>query len=117
MQVPSQAQAAAFGRHVVTYAMGAVSALAVLQVVSPSDAASAGNAISQISSGVASIVAGATTLIGIGSGIYAAATASPLWQMRAAARVPGTTIVTDPAIAAKLPDNVRANTEAGVVSK
>lgn len=114
MELPTQAQVVAFGRHVVTFAMGGVTVLAAAHALSPTDATSATGAINQISSGVASIIAGVTTLIGIASGIYAAVSASPLWQLFAVAKNPDVkAVITEPtptgkALAQAAPDNVTA---------
>ena len=106
MQTPTPAQLSAFGRHVLTASASVVTTLAVLSILKPADAASATSAIDQISTGVKSIIAGATTLIGLGSGLYAALTASPLWQMLAVAKNPAVqSIVTTPAVADSVPSD------------
>ena len=94
----------AAGRHVLTFATGAVTAAAVLHIISGDDAANATNAINQIASGVASVVAGVSTLVGIGSAMYAAYTATHTSQIKAVAANPDVSqIVTTPAIAASIP--------------
>lgn len=105
MNVPTTAQAAAFGRHVVTFAAGAVTAGAALHLLTGGQASDATTAISQISSGVASIAAGVATLVGIASAGYAALTASPLWQLLAVAKNPDVAkvVMTDPAAAGAVP--------------
>lgn len=81
MDVPTKSQVIAAGRHALTFAMGGITAAAALHVISPSDATSATAAVNQISAGLASIIAGLTTLVGIASGLYAAWSASPLSQI------------------------------------
>lgn len=102
MNLPTQSQVVAFGRHVVTYAMGGISMLAAVHVLSPTDATTATGAINQISTGVASIIAGVGTLVAIASGVYAAVTASPLWQIFAVAKNPDVkAVITEPTAAGK----------------
>lgn len=64
-------------RHVYT-AVGTATAVLVLVGMSQGDATTIGNAIHQIGSGVALIVAGVGALIPVVSGIFAALSASPL---------------------------------------
>jgi len=121
MQVPTQAQVLAGGRHVISFAAGIVAGGAALHAISPTDATNATNAITQIGTGFASIVAGVSTLVAVVSGAYATLSASPLWQIfavkqlaqtaapvskdaqvalvNAAAAVPGTEKVVNPALA------------------
>ena len=111
MELPTQSQVVAFGRHVVSYSAGALSAGVVLHVVSQGQANDAGNAITQISTGVASIAAGLTTLASVAMGIWAAWKSSPFAQLLQASKVLGTQgkiVVNDPKLAAALPDNVVA---------
>lgn len=128
MDAPTQGQVIAAGRHLLTFVAGGIATAATFHVISPADATSATNAINQISSGFASIIAGVTTLIGIASGLYAAWSASPFSQIfavkklatdssrtvagaaisrdaqvalvNAAASVPGTEKVVNPSLAA-----------------
>jgi hypothetical protein len=103
MQMPNSDQVLAFGRHVVTFSMGAVTAGAALHIINGADQTSATNAITQISSGVASIVAGVSTLVAIASGVWSAFTASPLWQMLSVAKNPAVTKIVAPSIADEVP--------------
>lgn len=100
------AQAAAFGRHVVSFSMGAVTTLAAFHLLTSNDASGATNAISEISSGVSQIVAGVSTLVAVSSGVYAAWTASPLSQLIAAAKNPQVhQIVAAPDVANAVPNS------------
>lgn len=93
-------QVTAFGRHVVTYGTGFVSALVVTHIASPEQGTDATNAITQISSGVASIYAGATTLIGLGSALWATVSASLKSQIKSVQAAPDAQVtVTDPKLA------------------
>lgn len=98
-------QAYAAGRHALTFASGAVMALASFHLISSGDAASATDAVSQIGDGVAKIAAGVTTLVGIGSGVYAAWTASPFRQLLSVASNPAVTKIVAPSISASVPSN------------
>src|SRR5579872_3215259 len=82
MKIPDQTQVYAFGRHVVSYAMGGVTAISMAHLwQSPQDAANAANAINQVSHGFQEIVAGGGTLIALGMGVVAAIKSSPIVQM------------------------------------
>ena len=76
MNLPSQAVVAAFGRHVLSYAAGAVTVAAALHVVSPDQANSLSTAITQIVSGVQTAMGGVATVVSVGAGLYAAWTAT-----------------------------------------
>jgi hypothetical protein len=103
MNLPTMGQASAFGRHVVTYAMGAVTMAVTLHLVSSQDGASISGAIGQIVTGITSIVGGISTLIAIGSGVWAAWTASPFRQLLAVAANPDVSKVVAPLIADDVP--------------
>ena len=104
MQMPTSSQIYSFSRHVITFAMGGVTVGVALHVVSPDQGTDATTAINQIVDGSKLLIAGATTLIGLASGLYAAWTASPLSQLASVARNPEVkTIVTTPAVAAATP--------------
>lgn len=100
-------QAKAFGRHVLTFAAGGVTLFAAIHVISPGDAGSATQALSDIGEGATKIIAGVTTLIGLVSALWAAWSASPLSQLVAVSKNPGVekVIVTDPKVAASVPSN------------
>jgi X-X-X-Leu-X-X-Gly heptad repeat protein len=101
------AQVAAFGRHILSFALGGVAAAAALHVVAPTDAATITGAINQIASGVSSLVAGVSTLASVGLGLYAAWTASSKSQISAVAANPAVTsvVVATPALANSIPSN------------
>lgn len=100
MNLPSSAQLAAFGRHVVSYGMGVVSCLAITHIASPDQAQSASNAIMQISQGVALIVSGVTTLAAFASAIWASGSASLKSQIASVQQAPqAQVLVTDPKLA------------------
>lgn len=109
--MPSKGEVVAFSRHIVSYAMGGLTVGVTLHVLSQGDADSAGKAITQISTGLGSIIAGLTTLTSVAMGIWAAWKSSPFAQLLQASKVLGTEgqiIVKDPKLAAALPDNVVA---------
>jgi hypothetical protein len=83
MNLPSQSQLLALGRHVVSYTMGGVTVLGVLHVVNGGDVATLTNSINQISQGVALIAAGLGPIIAIASGLWSMYTASPKQQISA----------------------------------
>lgn len=93
MDLPNSSQVSAFGRHVLSYSMGAVSAAAVLHVISAGDATTIGNSISQISTGVAEIAAGLAPIIALVSGWYAAWSASHKSQIASVNAIPGVKVV------------------------
>lgn len=104
MNSPSAAQLEAVGRHVVTYAMGFVSALAVTHIASPDQAQSATNAITQISQGVALIISGGTTLVAFGSAMWASVTASLKSQIASVQASPNAQVtVSKPELATGIP--------------
>ena len=104
MNTPSQAQFVAFGRHVVSYGMGVVSALAVTHIASSDQAQSATNAITQISQGIALIVSGGSTLVAFASAIWATVSASLKSQIASVQAAPQAQVtVNDPQLAAGIP--------------
>lgn len=110
VSLPSKGEVIAFGRHVVSYGMGVLTAGVALHVISQGDADSAGKAISQISTGLASIIAGVTTLTSVAMGIWAAWKSSPFAQLLQASKLPNVAqiVVKDQKLADALPDNVVA---------
>ena len=104
MNFPSLGQFTAFGRHIVSYGMGFVSALAVTHIASPDQAQSATNAISQISEGVGLIVSGGTTLIAFASAVWATVNAGLRSQIASVQSHPDAQVtVSDPKLAAGIP--------------
>jgi hypothetical protein len=111
MQLPNQSQIVAFGRHVISYSAGAVSAGMVLHLISTGQGQDLGEAIRQISTGVASIIAGAMTILATASGVWAAWKQSPFATLLQASKVIGNSgqiVLKDPKLAAALPANVIA---------
>jgi hypothetical protein len=92
MEMPTQSQVYAAGRHVLTASVAIIGTLATMHLISADDAGKITDAFSQIGSGLASVATGVTTLVGIGSAFYAALTASKSHQVAAVgelAKVPG----------------------------
>lgn len=81
MKLPDISQVYAAGRHVASFAGGAVFYASMTGVVNSSDAANATHAISQIGDGFKDIAAGVGVLIPIGMGAISMIKASPLVQM------------------------------------
>ena len=120
LKMPSEGQLIAFGRHVVSYSMGAISAGVTFHVLSQGDASNAGNAITQISTGIGSVIAGVTTLVGVIMGVWSAWKSSPFAQLLQTSKLlgnEGTIMIKDPELAAKLPPNVVALPPAQAPSK
>lgn len=76
LALPSTRQLAAFGRHIVSYAAGAVTVGVGLHLLSPDQGSQIGNAVTGIVNGVESILGGVASLVAIGSGLYATWTAT-----------------------------------------
>lgn len=88
MKMPTLGQWTAFGRHVVSYSMGAITVAAAGHLVSSQDASSLTTAVTQIANGVTSIAGGVATIISVGAGLWAAYSSSPLRQLLAVAKNP-----------------------------
>jgi hypothetical protein len=119
ISMPDKGQVIAFGRHAVSYSAGAISAAVMLHALSPSEGSSATNAITQISTGVASIAAGVTTLVSIAMGIWAALKSGPFATLLSASKVIGTQgqiVLKDAKLAAALPANVVASSASALQS-
>lgn len=98
MDLPNSSQVAAAGRHVLTFAMGGVSFLATVNILSPSDATTVTASVTQISHGVAEIAAGLAPLVAMASGFYSVWTASHKSQIAAVNNaIPGVKVVRDTA--------------------
>lgn len=102
MRLPTQAEAYAFGRHVLSYVLGAVSGATVLGILSGGDAATITHSINQIGGGVQQIVSGAAPLVALFTAWYAAWTASHKAQIAAVNKIPGKTVVDVPTDAAPI---------------
>ena len=95
MNLPTQDQVLASGRHVVTFAAGGVTTFAALHLITGGDADSAIKALNLIGHGFSEIIAGGGTLIAIGSGIFAALSANPLLQLLKGSKA----VASDPSLA------------------
>ena len=106
MNLPNQAMVAAFGRHVVSYAMGALTFAAMTNVITSDQANVLTAAVSQIAHGVGDVAAGLAPIVSIVVGIYASRTASPASQLIAVANNPGVSrvVMNDPAAAGAVPN-------------
>lgn len=80
MRWPTADETNAALRHIYT-GVGVATATLVLVGLSQGDATSIGNAVHQIGSGIASIVAGVGTLISVGSALWAAWSSSPFARL------------------------------------
>jgi hypothetical protein len=106
LSFPTGAQLAAFGRHVVTYGAGAVTAGVAIHFLTPDQGSQITASLSNIVSGVNSIVGGVATLVAVFSGLYAAWTASPSSQIKAVAANPDVSkVIAAPAVADAIPSN------------
>lgn len=99
MQVPTQDQLKASGRHVLTMVAAVIGTLAALKVISAGDAANLQSSLDQISHGAAEFLTGVTALVVALSGAYAAISANPIWQLLRGAKA----ISADPTLAAQVP--------------
>jgi hypothetical protein len=88
MQLLTLDQLYAFGRHVPSYLAGAVTMAVGFNVVTPEQGHQVSEAFAAIGNGLISVAGGVATLISIGSGIYAAYTASPGAQIKSVAAMP-----------------------------
>jgi hypothetical protein len=86
--VPSLAVVEAFGRHVPSYIAGAVTMAVGFAVVTPDQGHQIGDALTAIYNGVTSIAGGVSTLVAVGSGLYAGWTATHASQIKAVAAMP-----------------------------
>lgn len=107
MQWPTTDQINSGLRHVYT-ATATGTAVAVLIGLSQGQATALGVAVHQIGDGIASIIAGVSTLISVGSAAYAMWSASPFSRMLAVSKDPQTEKleVKSKALADALPPNV-----------
>ncbi len=98
MNVPTQDQVLAGGRHVVSYVAGGVTMFAALHIITAGDSQSAVAALNKIGSGFAEIVAGLATLSSVVAGAYAAISANPIFQLLRGSK----SVAADPARVAQL---------------
>lgn len=92
MNLPNSHQIAVFGTHAATAAAAAVAVLGFGHIASTDQVTSATTAIGQISDGVALIMKGGGTLVGVGVAIYATVRSGPLASLMRAV----TAIAADP---------------------
>lgn len=78
----------AAGRNVLSAGAGALGMLATLHLISGDEVGKITDAFHQIGTGIASITAGVTTLVGIASAFYAAWSATQKSQMTAVIAMP-----------------------------
>lgn len=119
MEMPTQAQLAAFGRHLLSYGAGAATAAAAFNLISSGQAMVITTSLQHIGNGVSEIAVGVAPLVSLATGLFAAWTASHKSLVEAVAAIPGTTVVTTPQLAAATPDhpNIVSNKENAVVEK
>lgn len=118
MNLPTQSQVYAFGRHLASYAGGAITAAAAFNLLSPGQAGTLNQSLNHFINGVSEIAAAVSPLIPLVTGWLAARSASPKAQLAAVAQIPGTTVVTQPQLAAAVPaTNVISNDTSKVTPK
>lgn len=78
MTLPTLDQVKVLGAHLATFAGGSITMFAALHIITASDANNAATALTQLSHGVAEVLASLGTLVGIVSATYATIMASPL---------------------------------------
>lgn len=81
MNLPTQDQVFAFGRHIITAAASVIGTLATVKLVSGGDAQSLQTSLDHISHGFSEIVAAVAVMVTTVSGIYASLSANPVVQM------------------------------------
>ena len=86
--VPSLSVVEAFGRHVPSYIAGAVTMAVGFAVITPDQGHQIGDALTAIYNGITSIAGGVSTLVAVGSGLYAGWTATHASQIKAVAAMP-----------------------------
>jgi len=92
MNLPTQHQIAVAGSAIAISATSVISTLGFVHLLNPADADNATAAISQIGDGFAKMMAGAGTLITIGTSVYMTVKSSPLASLFRASK----TIAADP---------------------
>src|SRR5262249_30557641 len=98
--IPEKSSVIAFGRHVISYAAGAVTVAAALHVITPDQAHSLTDAIGQIITGVQTAAGGIATIVSIGSAFYAGWSATKTSQLKAVAANPEVKAIVTNTIAA-----------------
>ena len=93
--------------HIYT-AVGVGTSVLIVVGISQGDATAIGVAIHQIGDGIASVVAGVTTILTVGSAAYAGYMATRRMQVASVASIPGTVVkIPNQEIADSLPSNVK----------
>lgn len=117
MNLPTQGQVAAFGRHVLTFAAGGVTFASTLHIISADQATTISTSLGHIANGFNELAAGIGPLVAMASGLYAAWSASNKSRVQSVAKIPGTVVVTEPQLATAVPaNNVVSNTDNKVIS-
>jgi len=88
-------QYAAAGRHVLTFAMGAVTAAASIGIVTAGEAGTLTTSLGHIGTGVSELAAGLAPLIAMGSGLFATWSASHKSQIASINALPGVKVVAE----------------------
>lgn len=103
LSLPTADQVKAYSRHIGTSAASVIGTLAALKLMSGGDAASLQSSLDQISHGFAEVVTGVSAILVTVSGIYAAISASPLWQLLRGSKA----VSADPKLAASIPESTQ----------
>ena len=85
---PTLDQAISFGRHVVSYSAGAVTAAVALNLVTPDQGNVISKALGDVFSGLTTASGGIATLISLGAGLWAAHKQAPSVQRMSVASQP-----------------------------
>lgn len=117
-------QAKSAGKHVASYAAGGVTMFVAFHILSPAQGTDITTDINLITEGLAKVATGVAGIIAVLVPVYtalrAAHNSSPVVQAQSLEQaVPGTVVITTPAIAAATPEspNIMSNTEVKVVQK
>ncbi len=94
MNLPTQHQIAVAASAVAISATSVIGTLGFVHLLNPADAANATAAISQIGDGFAKMMAGAGTLVTIGTGVYVTISSNPIWSFLRSSK----TIAASPAL-------------------
>jgi hypothetical protein len=101
VKLPSKNQWITLGRYAATYSSGFVTCAVAAHIADPDQGKTALDAIQQIASGVASIYAGATTLVGFAASVWGFVSAGIKSQVASVQASPTEQVLTtDPKIAA-----------------
>lgn len=105
LSLPTGAQWSAFGRHVVSYGAGVATVAVGIHFLNPDQGTQLSTALKQLVDGLTTTFGAISTLIALGSGLYASWTASPTSQIKAVAANPEVAkVVTAPSVAASIPN-------------